>query len=136
MRLQSAMDRLAVERGLSGGLRDFVILSILHDEQPKTQADLGQLAGVDKTTLTSVLDRLEREGLVERRLVPCNRRVRTPVITDRGREVRASVESVRHSIVEGLGFPDVDLSALRELILKLDQACDAAGLKLSGSCVR
>ena len=130
------MDQLAVEHGLAGGLRDFVILSILQDVQPKTQADLGQLAGVDKTTLTTVLDRLEEGGLVRRTLVPRNRRVRTPEITAKGEALRAQVEAVRHSVVERLGVPKEELDGLRAQLLRLDQDCEAAGFKLIGSCVR
>ena len=134
-RLQAATDRTALAHGLTGGLRDYVILVLLEREQPKTQNELGQRAGVDKTTLMAVLDRMEREGLVERRLDPKNRRVRIPVATAKGRKLLAAVTAARRAAEEVPGMTATELKTLRKLLIRLDEACEAAGLKFTGSCV-
>jgi DNA-binding MarR family transcriptional regulator len=134
-RLQAVTDRVALGHGLAGGLRDYVILVLLECEQPRTQAELGHLAGVDKTTLMAVLDRMEREGLVERRLDPTNRRVRIPVATDKGRALEATITASRRAAEEVPGMTATELKTLRALLVRLDEACEAAGMRFSGSCV-
>lgn len=134
-RLQAATDRVAREHGLAGGLRDYVVLLLLTREQPRTQALLGQLAGVDKTTLTAVLDRMERDGLIERRLDPNNRRVRIPVATPRGQRLQRTITASRRAAEEVPGMTAAEIRTLRKLLLRLDGACEASGMKFTGSCL-
>ncbi|MET9227538.1 MarR family transcriptional regulator [Lentzea sp. NPDC003310] len=61
-----------------------VLQALATEEAQRTQLKLGAMLGLDKTTLTSELDKLERAGLVQRVPDPNDRRVRTPVITDKG----------------------------------------------------
>ncbi|AGL21566.1 MarR family transcriptional regulator [Actinoplanes sp. N902-109] len=79
----------AERHGLS--LRDHIVLSALHKTADLTQMELGQALGVDKTTLTAEIDRLEKMGLVSRRVNPRDRRARIPAITPKGDAVRAAV---------------------------------------------
>lgn len=65
-----------------------VLQALANEELQRTQLKLGAMLGLDKTTLTSELDKLERAGLVQRVPDPSDRRVRTPVITDEGRELQ------------------------------------------------
>ena len=70
-------------------LRGQLILQALaNEEAQRTQLKLGAMLGLDKTTLTSELDKLERLGLITRVPDPKDRRVRTPVITDEGLELQ------------------------------------------------
>lgn len=133
-RLRVATDAIAIRNGLTGGLRDYMVLMFLAKERPKTQSELGRLAGVDKTTLMGVLDRMAQEGLVERQLDPNNRRTRTPVLTARGEQVYGKVTSERLS-VQIPGIREGELRSLSSLLTKLDAACEAAGMTISGSCV-
>ncbi|TAK70808.1 MAG: MarR family transcriptional regulator [Actinomycetota bacterium] len=118
MRLR--MDRIARHCGL-GDSRDWVVLAVLADSEQPTQLALGRVVGVDKTTLTAVLDRLERNGLVRRRPDPHDRRVRIPEVTDAGRGVVRRVEVARADreaeAVDGLSAAEQDL--LREVLLRL-----------------
>ncbi|HEY1098118.1 MAG TPA: MarR family transcriptional regulator [Myxococcota bacterium] len=134
-RLQAATDVVAVEHGLAGGLRDYVLLTLLAQRTPRTQVELGRSAGVDKTTLMAALDRLEADGLVERTLDPDNRRVRIPVATAKGLKIQASVTAARRAAEEVPGMSAADLRSLRKLLAQLDEACEAAGMTSSGSCV-
>lgn len=56
-----------------------------------TQGELGKVLGLDKTTLMSQLDRLDRMGLVVRRSDPRDRRARYPEITEAGEVLRVKV---------------------------------------------
>ncbi|PWK82178.1 DNA-binding MarR family transcriptional regulator [Lentzea atacamensis] len=65
-----------------------VLQALANDEGQRTQLKLGAMLGLDKTTLMSELDKLERAGLILRVPDPKDRRVRTPMITDKGRELQ------------------------------------------------
>ena len=85
-------------------LRDYIVLSALEMTPNLTQGELGKTLGLDKTTLMSQLDRLERRGLVVRRPAPHDRRARIPEITEAGNALRAQVATA---------CTDVEATALR-----------------------
>jgi DNA-binding MarR family transcriptional regulator len=70
---------------------------------PRTIAELQSATGQRASTLTGVLDRLERRGFVERRLNPQDRRSFTVTLTDSG--VAAS-DRIRRT------FSDLEAQAL------------------------
>ena len=88
-RLRGATSEHAEKHGLH--LRDYIVLSALAMTPDFTQGDLGTALGLDKTTLMSQLDSLERKGLVVRRSDSRDRRIRIPGITEAGNAVRATV---------------------------------------------
>ncbi len=87
--MRGATGEQAEKYGLA--LRDYIVLSALAMPPALTQGELGKTLGLDKTTLMSQLDRLERRGLVVRRSDPRDRRARIPEITEAGDAVRADV---------------------------------------------
>jgi MarR family transcriptional regulator, organic hydroperoxide resistance regulator len=88
-RLRGVTGDVAEQHGLA--LRDYIVLSALDKTPGLTQSDLGRSLGLDKTTLMSQLDGLERAGLIERHNDPGDRRLRIPVITAAGEALRAKV---------------------------------------------
>jgi MarR family transcriptional regulator for hemolysin len=54
-------------------------------EQERTQIQLAALADLDKTTMVSTVDELERRGLAERRASAADRRARIVAVTEKGR---------------------------------------------------
>src|SRR5262245_37868394 len=90
-RMHSATGEQAERQGIQ--LRDYIVLSALDKTPNLTQIELGKALGLDKTTLMSQLDRLERMGLVVRRSDPRDRRARIPEITQEGNTLRAKVAS-------------------------------------------
>jgi DNA-binding MarR family transcriptional regulator len=87
--MRSATGEQAQQHGIQ--LRDYLVLSALDRTPNLTQIELGKALGLDKTTLMSQLDRLERLGLVARRSDPRDRRTRIPEITEAGNALRARV---------------------------------------------
>jgi MarR family transcriptional regulator, transcriptional regulator for hemolysin len=67
--------------------RQFGILSWIVTEQPSTQNRIGNRAGVDRTTMTHLINRLEQRGLVERRPDPDDRRAYRVTATAAGRKL-------------------------------------------------
>lgn len=115
-RMRDELDRAAVEMGLSD-VRDWMVLAALDDGRPRTQLELSKVVCVDKTTLISVLDRLEGHELVVRTVDPSDRRVRIPQITPIGREVYAKF-AVARDAAEAAALDGVD-QADRDLLVEL-----------------
>lgn len=90
----------------------FNVMDLLNNESPKggglIQAQLGRMMVVKRSNVTSILDRMERDGLVERIDVPGDRRYNEVRLTDKGRSVVTMVKDSYMSGVEEL------LSALSE----------------------
>jgi DNA-binding MarR family transcriptional regulator len=80
--MRGAAGEQAQKHGIQ--LRDYIVLSALDKTPNLTQVELAKALGLDKTTLMSQLDRLERMGLVVRRSDPRDRRTRIPEITRAG----------------------------------------------------
>src|SRR5690349_6944925 len=55
-------------------------------EEERTQIQLAARAGLDKTTMVSTVDELEKRGLAERRPSATDRRARIIAVTEKGRE--------------------------------------------------
>jgi len=95
-RMRGATGEQAEKHGIQ--LRDYIVLSALDKTPNLTQVELAKALGLDKTTLMSQLDRLERMGLVVRRSDPRDRRTRIPEITQAGNALRAKVASACDSV--------------------------------------
>ncbi|HSS60072.1 MAG TPA: MarR family transcriptional regulator [Candidatus Limnocylindrales bacterium] len=63
------------------------ILNLLA-EGPISQQGLGEQLGIDRTTVVELIDQLERQGVVERRRNPADRRSYALGLTPRGRTVQ------------------------------------------------
>jgi DNA-binding MarR family transcriptional regulator len=99
----------------------YVVLSALRAEPMRTQAALAKAIGADKTRLISVLDDLQRRGLIEREPDPADRRVHLLGLTDAGREmcadIRAEIRAEEKRLLGRLSAADraVFLRSLRAL---------------------
>lgn len=72
-------------------------LGILADGRERTTSELGAAAGTRPTTLTSVLDRLERRGHLTRGTRTGDRRVVVLRLTDSG---RAAADTIRRTLTD------------------------------------
>src|SRR3978361_923719 len=115
-RMTIDLDRAAVEMGLND-VRDWLVLAALDDGQHRTQLELSRMVCVDKTTLISVLDRLEQHELVVRTVGPADRRVRIPTSTAAGGRVYAKFATAR-DVAEARALDGVDPEQ-RTLLLDL-----------------
>ena len=78
------------------------VLTYLRSYSPASIRDLVRVFGIKQSTFTSLLDRLERAGLVRRELNPDDRRSLLVHITDRGREVTARLNRVLEKLEDDL----------------------------------
>lgn len=121
------LDRAAAEMGLSDA-RDWLVLAALDDGQQRTQLELSRVVCVDKTTLITVLDRLEKQELIVRTVDPSDRRVRIPQITPTGRRVYAKFAAARDAAEATAleGVAPADRALLLELLARIANSQDAA----------
>ncbi|PXX68629.1 DNA-binding MarR family transcriptional regulator [Nocardia tenerifensis] len=115
-RMADHLDRAAVEIGLRD-MRDWLVLAALADGEQANQLELSRIVCVDKSTLISVLDRLEKQKLVTRTVAPTDRRVRIPRITSAGKRVHAQF-AVARDAAETRAFDGIP-SAQRKLMLSM-----------------
>ncbi len=71
----------------------YATLSVLWEQESQTSADLGSRLVIDSATMTGIIDRLERSGLVERRPDHEDRRIHRLCVTERGRALRKPLDS-------------------------------------------
>lgn len=115
-------------------LRGQLILQALaNDEGQRTQLKLGAMLGLDKTTLTSELDKLERLGLIMRVPDPKDRRVRTPVITEKGRELQKQAGDALAEVERGFRarFSDQEMAIIHKALSDLARGEGP----MHGSCI-
>jgi len=132
-RMRAALDDAARSHGLTGA-RDWLVLSAIRTGPPETQLALAHAVGLDKTTLTSLLDRLEARGLVTRALGSNDRRARIPSLTAAGMSVQRRVARARDETEAAVlcDFSDGERQSLRDLLARL---ADGDGRKPPGSCI-
>jgi DNA-binding MarR family transcriptional regulator len=108
-----ALERRAAEHDVS--IAQTRLLGVLRDRRP-TMQELAKLLGLDKSSVSGLVDRAERRGLVARVPSAADRRSVLVSLTDTGRKLAASVEA-RFA---------ADVTALLEFLPPADRA------KLSG----
>ena len=96
--------------GLPGGARAFLVMTHVDKETCRSQIAIAEQVGLDKTTLTYLLDDLERDGLIKRTTDPNDRRSRHISLTAVGSKALAryfrAVEQVDQQILARLGVED------------------------------
>lgn len=95
-------------RDLGINVREFCVLMKAAEEE-RTQNVVAEMAMLDKTTMVTTLDSLERAGLAERRVSASDRRARVVAVTAKGRKVLDRAYMVYEEVIdrslEGLDEP-------------------------------
>ncbi|HOK06585.1 MAG TPA: MarR family transcriptional regulator [Syntrophales bacterium] len=105
------------------------ILFLLKERDGRTMSDLSQYLGVDNSTLTGLVDRLERAGLVVRRPSPSDRRALIVEITPAGREEAQRAKGVIRPINEAIkeGFAPEEIAAFKAVLGAFGRKFDRNG---------
>jgi MarR family transcriptional regulator, lower aerobic nicotinate degradation pathway regulator len=112
------LERRAAERGLS--IVQARLLGVLRDRKP-TMNELARLLGLDKSSVTGLVDRAERRGLVIRVPSTTDRRAVLVSLTDDGRAfVSQAAACFETDVMTMLGrLPARDREALSRLVSRL-----------------
>lgn len=97
------------------------VMGALWDNGPQSQNALAKIVGIDVSTMTKTLQRLERSGFVSRRPDLANRRISIVDVTPRGHALRPEVDRVLtemyRRMTEGLTAEQTEeLSALLSVV--------------------
>ena len=96
-RLHRAVQQMLGETGTFTeplGGKHLGFMSVIIDEGPLSQQALGRRLGVDRTTVVTVVDELERAGFVERRRNPHDRRAYALEASKAGLEWQAKARKI------------------------------------------
>ncbi len=98
-------------RSISLTLPQCKVLVRLENHEGVSQARLAELADVDAMTMVRILDRMEAEGLLERRPDPADRRARCLYLTAKARPLLAEIwrlgDLTRAEVFDGIQKPDL-----------------------------
>jgi DNA-binding MarR family transcriptional regulator len=98
-------------------------LLMLDPDQPLPMGSLAQLFACDASTMTWIVDRLEERGLVERRGLASDRRVKTVALTALGMKTKAELEERLYEPPEELLALDHNvLQALKEALTSIRES--------------
>lgn len=119
--------RLAAQHGLTA--QQLSALSLLTHEGPLSLGELGERMRTGASTLTGIVDRMEREGIVARERSTDDRRVWRVTLTTRGKALAAQIETTPGGVVrEALAIlAPAERRELGRLLGKLSGAVQAAG---------
>ncbi|SCG35507.1 MarR family winged helix-turn-helix transcriptional regulator [Micromonospora coxensis] len=96
-----------------------------------TQRQIGELCGIDKTTMVVTLDHLEAAGLVRRRPSPTDRRARLVEVTVEGEKVLDRAQEIAAALQQDVlsTLPEADRAVFLRSISSL-----VAGRLAGGGC--
>ena len=106
----------------------YAVLKLLWQRDGQSGAALGERLRLDSATITGLLDRLGRAGLVERRPAPHDRRAQHIYLTGRGRALEAPLDREMDALNAAVfgQFSPTDAERLRLLLGQLGRLHDTA----------
>jgi DNA-binding MarR family transcriptional regulator len=94
LRLASDLEAWITRAVAPLGLTEPQALLIRRLREPMSMGNAAEALHCDASNLTGIVDRLEKRGLVGRRTLPADRRVKELVLTDAGRNVLRELEEL------------------------------------------
>jgi DNA-binding MarR family transcriptional regulator len=106
-------------------------LFTLWSEKSLRPSELGRKAGLEPSSMTGLLDRMERDNLVKRTPDPQDRRASRIELTSDGMDAE---EPVREAVTQTLdtlfaGIPDTDLQTTKRVLRTVLINCSKEGMK-------
>jgi DNA-binding MarR family transcriptional regulator len=127
--------RAFAERMAQIGLtpRAWGALNVLEHEGAVTQQSLGRCVGMDPSSMVSIIDELEAEGLVERRRKPQDRRAHALHLTAKGRRTLKKGRTIAGRLQDDFLAPlsGEERAQLHDLLLRLAQGTAQASAATS-----
>ena len=101
--------------------QQFFLLAFLWKQDALSQAELSEKSTIDRTTMGGLVDRLEKDGLVERLPHPDDRRAYRICLTERGQSLEEELCAVARQVRERFLAPlnREEQETLRSLLEKL-----------------
>ncbi len=125
--MNNAVNRLVRENGQTDvSVAYFAVLQALWESDRMSITDLGEKAQLEKSTMTSLIDRMEAAGLVRREDHPTDRRAYQICLTPRGKELEEKLDEVVARADRHLtrGIAEEDLQKAIRICKRLIQNAD------------
>jgi MarR family transcriptional regulator, organic hydroperoxide resistance regulator len=122
--MNNAVNRLLRENGHADiSVAYFAVLHALWENDRMSITDLGEKAQLEKSTMTSLIDRMEGAGLVRREDHPTDRRAYQICLTTRGKELEQNLDEVVSRVYKHLtrGIAEEDLQKSIKVCKRLIQ---------------
>lgn len=116
--MKRALDAKLVEYGLTA--TQFIVLAQLWEEDGISLSELGQLLYFDNPTLTGVADRMERDGLLQRRRDDDDRRVVRVYLTAKGKQLQQQIGNLAE-LTDDEASEELTEAQKKELLSQLNQ---------------
>ena len=97
----------------------YLVMLAMWERSPRSLRDLSEVLQLDPGTLSPLVKRLERDGLLTRARDPQDERALALTLTDRGQALRAQAEKVPEQIIAKLGLPVADLEHAHTVLTAL-----------------
>lgn len=135
--IKHTSDRVSEKALREQGLEDFngaqgKLLYVLWQTDGISSAELADKAGLAPTTLTTMLDRMERSGLVKRVPHETDRRRLKIMLTDRSKRLKAQYDKYSEAMTRAYysGFSEDEIAGFERLLTRvLDnlKECEKSG---------
>jgi len=134
---RAAMDKRLKPLGLSEAKWRTVLL-LSRDRDGVSQVELASLLGVEAPTLARLLDRLAKDGWIERRAAASDRRIKTihlmPKASGTIKKIDTVIFAMRKEAMQG--FTKTEISACAKTLRKLRDRTVAGASRIKGSNAR
>src|SRR6476661_8029774 len=97
----------------------YLVMLAMWERSPRSLRDLSEVLQLDPGTLSPLVKRLERDGLLTRARDPEDERTLALTLTDSGQALRAQAEKVPEQIIAKLGVPLADLEHAHTVLIGL-----------------
>ena len=102
-----------------------------HEDRDVFQKDIEKEFDITRSTASKVIDLMEQKGLVERKTVPQDARLRKLVLTEKSRQLVSLINLDKQNLEKALikGFSEEEKATLVRLILKMRTNLEEEGGK-------
>lgn len=128
LQIISAMKKGLIEAGIETVRPAYLgVLLCLWQEDERKVIDLGRCARLEPSTMTGLLDRMERDELVHRTPDPNDRRAQRICLTAEGRQIKEPVMAVTETVMsrffDGISDADLDhtMGTLQRVLINLGE---------------
>ncbi|GGL61632.1 MarR family winged helix-turn-helix transcriptional regulator [Wenxinia marina] len=106
--------------GYGAAPRYLGLLALIDGNPGESQSRLAEAVGLQRSSLVTILDRLEADGILAREAVEGDRRSKAVTLTDRGRQVTAELRALAAES-EARALDGLDAATRATLVAALDR---------------
>jgi len=117
-KLRTHLNGCLTAEGIKVTITQAGILFLLRQQDGRIMSELSQIMGLDNSTITGLIDRMEKSGFVTRNSNPSDRRLSHIYITPRGQEEASKAKAVIRRVNEEVkkGFSAAEIETFKSVL--------------------